>query len=206
MPVLLALASNPFGGKSKFTSELRSRGFASVSGSEILEASAAIEGVELGPRSDYDKYHRLWRRARRPDAMGAYVLDVYSNLPEPKRFLFENLRNKYDAETIRRGGGFIVALECPFDLRLQRALMSDRKELVQPILDVYHEEGNRITERVKQIFHDEESPEYDSPDDFGSHVIAVMDSAHIKLDSSKPSEVIADELYLRLSTDFGVQI
>jgi adenylate kinase family enzyme len=181
MSPLIALAGHPASGKTTLATELSERySFERISGSEILKRSAADLDEQDRPilktRSDFDAYHRQWRKKHGIDAMGAYILRLL-DLEPSKRICFENLRNQHDALRLRMAGGLIVALQCSFEERFARAVIRKPDAGLRP-----------------ENFLREEEAEYDSPDPFGSHVMKAMEQADITLDSSHPLERIMQDL------------
>ena len=180
---LIALVGHPRSGKSTLARLLEQQGFTIVSGSKLLRdsVSALPDNLQqaniLTTRQDYDTYHRLWRMEQGLDAMAVYAIQLYGNLPSPKRLCFENIRNKYDAKTIQKAGGIIVAIECPIELRLARAkLVSSQKDKLDQL-----------------AFRKAEEAEYASSDPYGSHVAHIIDKADITLDGSASAEAVYDE-------------
>lgn len=180
----IALVGHPRSGKSTLARILKEdHRFTIISGSELLRNSVVAlpkdrrESTKLVTREDYDSYHKLWRMEQGLDAMAVHAIKLYENLPHPKRLCFENIRNKYDAETIQKAGGLIVAVECPIELRLDRAKsVSSQKDNL--------DEG---------AFKKAEEAEYTSTDPYGSHVAHIMARADVTLDGSAPLETVYDE-------------
>ena len=186
VPTLLALTGNPASGKTTLATELSVHyGFERISGSEILKRSIIEihehERPALNTRSDFDIYHRQWRKRHGIDAMGTYILSLLELEPE-KKLCFENARNEYDVLQLRTAGGIIIALQCSFEVRLARAL--NRRQ------------DTRLT---ADIFLREEEAEYNSPDPLGSHVTKIMQQADITLDASQPIEKIMQDLISALT-------
>ncbi len=187
MAHLLALTGHPASGKTTFAMELAHRyAFERISGSEILKRSVATDLDEnnrpvLATRSDFDVYHRQWRKIHGLDAMAAYILRLLELEPE-KRICFENLRNQHDALRLRAAGGLVIALQCSFQERFARAIHRKPAAGLTP-----------------EIFQREEEAEYDSPDPFGSHVTKIMEQADISLDSSQPVEKVMHDLISALN-------
>lgn len=179
MSYLLALVGHPRSGKSTLAARLESDfGFTCVSGSSLLRASAEqLPGAKrptLATRQDFDAYHRQWREQYGRDAMGRHVVKLYQE--GRSSVCFENVRNKYDAHTIRAAGGLLIGLECPLEARFSRARNA---QVARDSLDISN-------------FRAAETPEYNSPDALGSHVSAVLAEADVVLDSSlERDEVVA---------------
>lgn len=180
MTNVIALTGHPASGKTTLAKSIEDfYGVHRVSGSSILKNAATKISEDIRPqlmsRNDFDQFHRAWRKENSIDAMGKHVIELSHSMPD-QIVCFENLRNIHDAEYITKNGGVIIALQCSFQERHKRALLRDPDQVL-----------------TAQQFLEEESSEYDSDDQFGSHVERVIKKAQMYLDTSKDvKEVLND--------------
>ena len=181
----IAFVGHPRSGKSTLVRSLAAGyGFTVYSGSQILrDAWLAIPEEERPPlitRNDYDLFHRQWRGKHGLDAMASFILSA--SVQNNNRFCFENVRNKYDAVTIKAAGGLIIAIECPLETRFARAMKEADAKDCQTLSD----------------FLSAEMSEYDSNDDYGSHIMKVINMADISLDGNQSPEAVLTDLMRQL--------
>lgn len=184
---LLALVGHPASGKSTLAKKLAQNDKAILfSGSELLRRSVdqlpAEEKPKLLSRSDMNIYHIQWRVQNGLSAMGYQAFELSQKL-SPTIVCFENLRNYHDAKLIQEKGGIIISLQCPIDIRFNRALLANRG----------------LDSKTIEEFLNAEKEEYNSPSPYGSHVDKIMSESTIQINSSLPVEEVYKQLRYILS-------
>jgi hypothetical protein len=170
--LLFALTGHPRSGKSLGGRYLQTtHGFQQFTGSELLIAEAAEQGLELRERRDYGDFQRKLRVERGLQFVTDYVL----KLPHPRKTNV-GIRNRFDVDAHKEAGGIIIALHCPLEQRFERR-NSDPKY------------PNNLED-----FAAAEQGEYDDPDPLGQHVLYAMEEADYWIDTAKSKDHMFEAL------------
>ncbi len=192
MRLLTAIAGFPGAGKSELGNTLRTEyGFTHVVGSDIIAAAHATwDPSTRGPlddRDDYSRFYKLMTKEKGYGSIAATIFDIMDKTEGDVRLCYDGIRNRHDARRVRKGGGIIVALDCPPEIRRIRFNGRTGKNL------------------APDAFLREDMKEYNSPDEDGLHLCDVMEWADVCISGEPPVEEVARNFIAALRR-IGIEI
>ncbi len=166
---MVGVVGQPASGKSTAGRYLAQKfGFHEFGGSDYLREEAANRGIVLRKREDYAQFQRYLRL----NLSACFMADAaFGLLGTFKRVAHLGIRNRFDVDAHRSGGGVIIALDCPVEIRFSRRDCNDPK---------YPDNFDDFIAA--------EAAEYDDPDPLGMHTIYAIERAHYRIDTSAQLE------------------
>ena len=139
-PVFIGLTGTNCAGKGEIAFYLKSRGYASLSLSDILREELAARGLEAG-RDNLIRTGNELRAAYGPDVLARRIMDKVRG---PS--VIDSIRSPREVEFFKQQTGFVlVAVDAPIEVRFARARARGRDESASTLDEFRRKEEIEMT-------------------------------------------------------------